>query len=190
MSFSKNIVPSDNWMDYLIEDADVEETSTNAVTKEFLNGMAKYLKGMTDLIYPVGSIFISTKNVNPKAYLGGEWVEFGKGRTIVGVDSGQTEFNTVKKTGGHKELQAHTHAFSGTTSASGKHTHTVDAFDSYNGNANFEGGSFFAVKNQTLKTTEAPNHTHIVSGTTDKAGTGDAKNLQPYITVYMFERTK
>ena len=33
--------------------------------------------------------------------------------TLVGVDTSQTEFNTVKKTGGSKHLQAHSNNYGG-----------------------------------------------------------------------------
>ena len=37
------------------------------------------------------------------AALGGGWVSWGAGRVPVGVDTTQTEFNTVGKTGGAKK---------------------------------------------------------------------------------------
>ena len=53
--------------------------------------------------FPVNSVFISVVNTNPSILLGyGTWVAFGPGRVVVGVDTGQTEFNTVEKTGGSK----------------------------------------------------------------------------------------
>jgi len=53
--------------------------------------------------FPVNSVFISVVDTNPSNLLGyGTWVTFGTGRVIVGVDTGQTEFNTVEKTGGSK----------------------------------------------------------------------------------------
>lgn len=57
------------------------------------------------LVYPIGSIYISVVNTNPGTLFGGTWVAFGTGRTVFGVDSAQTEFNTVEKTGGSKETQ-------------------------------------------------------------------------------------
>ena len=53
--------------------------------------------------------------------------QFAIGRTLVGVDTGQSEFNTVLKTGGHKELQSHNH--SGTISNSGSHQHTGNTLE-------------------------------------------------------------
>ncbi len=63
------------------------------------------------LIYPVGAIMPSTVNVNPGTYLTGTtWELFGAGKTLVGVDTTDDDFNAVEKTGGQKEwLYTHTH---------------------------------------------------------------------------------
>ena len=85
--------------------------------------------------YYVGKLIFDTKNVNPATYLGfGTWQLWGSGRVPVGVDTSQTEFNTVEKTGGEKthkltvaELASHTHKFTGNiTGSSGGHTHTLN----------------------------------------------------------------
>ena len=52
--------------------------------------------------WPIGSIYISVVNTNPSQWFGGVWESFGSGRVLVGVDTSQTEFNTVLKTGGEK----------------------------------------------------------------------------------------
>lgn len=57
-----------------------------------------------DLIYPIGSLLFTTTNTNPATTLGGTWERYAKGRTIVGVDEAQSEFNTAGKTGGSKDL--------------------------------------------------------------------------------------
>lgn len=118
-------------------------------------------------IYPVGSIYINTVNTNPSDFLGGTWEAFGTGRTLVGVDTLQTEFNTVEKTGGEKthtltvdELPPHTHGIGySNTAMAGSNQSRVD------------GASSSAVASQ-------------------QTGRGKAHNiLQPYITVYMWKRT-
>jgi len=55
-------------------------------------------------IYPVGSIYINASNAtNPDTLLGfGTWVAFGAGRVMVGLDSGDTDFDTAEETGGAK----------------------------------------------------------------------------------------
>ena len=57
-----------------------------------------------DLIYPIGSLHFTTKNTNPSTTIGGTWERYAKGRTIVGVDEAQNEFNTAGKAGGTKDL--------------------------------------------------------------------------------------
>ena len=71
-----------------------------------------------ETLYPVGSIYINASvSTNPSTLFGfGTWVEFGKGRVLVGVDTGQTEFDTLGETGGAKthtlsinEMPSHNH---------------------------------------------------------------------------------
>jgi hypothetical protein len=53
--------------------------------------------------WPVGSVFISVVSTNPNTLLGGgTWAAFGAGRVLVGIDAGQTEFDTVEENGGAK----------------------------------------------------------------------------------------
>ena len=50
--------------------------------------------------FPIGTVLITVTNSNPSNFTTGTWISFGTGRTIVGIDTSQTEFNTVEKTGG------------------------------------------------------------------------------------------
>ena len=123
--------------------------------------------------HPVGSIYMSVDSANPGIAYGGTWVAWGSGRVPVGVDTGQTEFNTVEKTGGAKthtltinEMPSHTHNFKGgktsiLAASDGIGLMGASASDGYG------------------------NWGYIVQGT----GGGQAhNNLQPYITCYMFKR--
>ena len=67
------------------------------------------VNNVIDMIYPIGSIYMSVNDTDPAILFGGVWESFGAGRTLVGVDTSQTEFNTVEKTGGSKHLQEHSH---------------------------------------------------------------------------------
>lgn len=54
------------------------------------------------LMHRVGDIIFSTSDVNPSTIYGGTWVAWGKGRVPVGVDTSDSDFNTVEKTNGTK----------------------------------------------------------------------------------------
>lgn len=65
------------------------------------------LDEVVDALYPVGSIYLSTLSTNPATLLGrGTWVAFGAGRALVGLDSGDADFNAAEKTGGAKTVAA------------------------------------------------------------------------------------
>lgn len=58
-----------------------------------------------DRIYPVGSIYLSVTDstaAQVEARFGGTWVSFGAGKTLVGVDTNDVDFDTVEETGGEK----------------------------------------------------------------------------------------
>ncbi|CAI3327997.1 hypothetical protein CIRMBP1229_02406 [Enterococcus cecorum] len=139
-----------------------------------INGRAIKQNGRTllDMFYPVGSIFITTVNTNPSSYMGGSWVRFGNGQTLVGVNESDTDFNTVQKTGGSK---SHTIDYSNFPARATIQKSWKGGTVSY---APWQGGNVSA-------------GTWIVSTPYDMGESyGRAiSNLQPYITVYMWRRT-
>lgn len=48
----------------------------------------KLVSSIKSAMYPVGSVYITYNNVNPGTFLGGTWVQFGQGRTLVGEGTG------------------------------------------------------------------------------------------------------
>lgn len=54
--------------------------------------------------HPIGSIEINVSGANPSTYLGGTWVAWGTGKVPVGVNTNDSDFNTVEKTGGSKTV--------------------------------------------------------------------------------------
>lgn len=126
-------------------------------------------KQLLDVFYPVGTIYESTKPDNPATFMGGTWSRFGNGRVLVGVDETDPTFNVPLQIGGEKshtlsiqEIPSHTHGFRG-------------------------GGENNYVRVE-------PSSTYGYSGNSDKTttatGGGQAhNNLQPFVTVYRWQRT-
>lgn len=146
---------------------------------------------LADLVYPVGSIYMSVNNVNPSALFGGTWEAWGNGRVPVGVNTSDSSFNTAEKTGGEK-----THKL--TNSEMPSHDHgSADHNYPY-----FILGSSSALRSGLTDTLSGEDRVYPfyenlgsgyrfgVHGATSKVG-GDAahNNLQPYITCYMWKRT-
>ena len=127
------------------------------------------IQAAANLIYPVGSIYMSVKNTSPASLFGGSWAAFGAGRALVGVNTSDTSFNTVEKTGGEKthtltisEMPSHSHTWSYDNVGGSREGPRID-----NGNTSY----------------------YIYNRETSFEGGGSAhNNLQPYITVYIWKR--
>jgi len=135
---------------------------------------ANFVSVKTEL-YPIGSIYTNASNgINPGTLLGfGTWVAFGAGKVQVGIDTGQTEFDTAEETGGAK-----TH----TLSAAEMPTHNHDI----NSGIGYGAGGLGAGVGRA----DANSPAALWSFTSGNAGSGNAhNNLQPYIVVYMWKRT-
>lgn len=129
-----------------------------------------------NLVYPVGSIYLSVNNTNPGTLFGGTWVAWGTGRVPVGINTGDSDFNTVEKTGGAK-----THVLS--EAQIPNHVHkgiywSTKRISLNNGSVGYQLG---------WSSGGADDATVLSTGAT---GGGQAHpNLQPYITCYMWKRT-
>lgn len=120
-------------------------------------------------VYPVGSIYISTTSTNPNTVFGfGTWAAFGAGKTLVGLDSGDGDFDTSEETGGAK-----THTL--TVDEMPSHQHTQALGGSLSTSPNAPGGYVIGSENSSL---------------VNATGGGSAhNNLPPYIVTYFFKRT-
>ena len=89
-----------------------------------------------DKMYPVGTIYMSVSNTNPSTLFGGTWEAWGSGKVPVGVDSNDTDFDTVEETGGTKSVTltsaqsgvpAHAHGLNSHTHSVGAHSHGLNS---------------------------------------------------------------
>lgn len=137
----------------------VNNMITNLTTR--VNNLGKEL-------YPVGALYMSTITANPSTYIGGTWVAWGTGKVPVAVDTSQTEFNTVEKSGGAKT-----------------HTLSTNEMPIHNHQSNHYLGSTSGVMQGYL----GVNGTISGVATSSTGGGAAHNNLQPYITCYMWKRT-
>lgn len=141
------------------------------LSPENLNEMQEIL---FQAIYPVGSIYMSTASTNPATLFGfGTWELWGQGRVPVGVDTSDTDFDTVEETGGEKE-----------------HTLTIDEIPSHNHKTNI--GVVLSPESSGYRIGESGvvrANDNIERDSQNTGGNQPHSILQPYITCYMWKRT-
>lgn len=183
--------------------------TTQLATTAFVNAALQ-------AVYPVGSIYINAaSSSNPSALMGfGTWVEFGAGKVIVGLNSSDTDFDTLEETGGSK-----TSTSSGTISGTvgdtalteaqmpkhyhqmvGPHSTTIvqgssSSWYNYGGGTPDDGAVAYATwstggsassGSQSTGTSNGDSHTHSFSGSFSGS---TQSTVQPYIVVKMWKRT-
>lgn len=183
-----------------LENGRVEQAAKADKILAFDGTYGSLAQACLNMIYPVGSIYMSANNVSPQTFLGGTWEPWGAGRVPVGVDMNDTSFSSVEKTGGEK-----THVLSPTEMP--RHEHS---------GIQFKGAGVFSRKDPTAitPTVKYTRKKHVANFTTTtiedvtayEQGSGEVtdtveveygialggnvahNNLQPYITCFMWKR--
>lgn len=109
--------------DYAAEDATIDASALYSGFVDALKALSK--QAVIDVVFPVGSVYISTASTNPATLFGiGTWERIGSGRTLIDAGGGFT----AGSTGGadtHRltvnEMPAHNHT--AWTEAAGNHAH-------------------------------------------------------------------
>lgn len=117
----------------------------------------------------INDIFLSFSNEDPSKRFGGKWILIAVGRTLVGVDPNDPDFNLPFKIGGSKSMQ--------------KHNHTV--YGEGEKNPVVLGNSTWGWNGGVIPYSDNTAGSHVI---TDEAGDGDSGNLQPFITCYIWYR--
>ena len=134
-------------------------------------------------IYPVGAVYITYNNNNPGKFLGGTWVRFGEGRTLIGEGTGNDGSTSMSFT---------------PNSSDGKYKNTHYHVTSFGWDMNaFYAGKPDGAKNNDYNRTSVIPNGYIVSANSSATSqsrlnwTDDRtiSNVQPYIVVYFWRRT-
>lgn len=146
---------------------------------------------IVDLIYPIGAIYISVTSTSPETLFGGTWSAFGAGRTLVGLDSGDTDFDATEETGGAKTVAGdpHSHSLSAANAGVPYGLNSTKTYVNRNGpavsvaDANVETTSWSGAGATTITTSLG------LEGDTDSESPAATSVVQPYIVTYMWKRT-
>lgn len=168
-----------------------------------------------DMVYPVGSVYITFSNTSPAVLFGGTWTKI-EGKFIIGASSSYNNDST----GGastHTHTNPNTSTFSGSTStysgSTGGHAITVDQMPSHShsirANTGRDDSNFTHVYGELqggdssdpnwYPSTGATgsgqahshtmNHSHTMDHSHTIGNTGSSSNIPPYIAANIWRRT-
>lgn len=160
--------------DIFLKDAKEAAEQLDEAFHQEINGSLKRM--VLDMMYPIGTLYWSSKNTNPHTLFGGEWKRIKDAFIYAAGDA-----DTVNATGGSKttslgvaNLPAH------------NHTVTITTTEGTTGTAN-EYPMLYKSNASNDKTTTSAKIT-VTNGGNGKT-TGDAfNNMPPYIVKYCWER--
>jgi hypothetical protein len=160
--------------------------------------------------WPVGSVHLRYDSIDPGTIFGGTWTLFAKGRTIIGVDSTDPDFDTLGETGGAKThaidqgmVPPHTHDAGPNLvmNTVADHTHgagsyTVPRKSAAGGVAGAATGNSTSNGDINVVGTSgaAGGHGHNITGNTGNGsqnglGQTPLPTMDPYIVTYIWRRT-
>lgn len=134
--------------------------------------MTKFYKAVGDkCLLPIGTIYINVNSTNPSTWFNGTWERFGQGRMLLSVNDNDANLKSALLTGGEYN-----------------HTLTIDEMPKHNHSLLFD--QSFAPGTNGVRTGVQTAWTDQSSFIGYKGGDKPHNNMPPYITVYMWKRTK
>ena len=152
---------------------------------EIADGWAVKSRGIVDLIYPVGSLYLSVGSASPAVLFGGTWEQIRDRFLLAAGDS-----FSAGETGGAAAHRHTTGNFTLTVNEIPSHYHKASNYKAISGWEGDSPGYFLSDGRQGSSTTTGPNTGSTGGGRPHNHGdTGDASSLPPYLAVYIWKRT-
>ena len=204
----KAIIDVDSELSSTSENPVQNKTITSALNdKAGLNHthLSEQILDLIDVIYPVGSIYMSVNNVNPATLFGGEWEQIkdkfllSSGDVYSNATEGGSADAVVVKHNHTQNPHNHTQNGHSHTPASGRSFMTAPTGSGWNeiAGANISGSGYhyiatedksnYNVYVQGSGSTTATNQQQTATNQ-EKGEDGTGKNLPPYLAVFMWKR--
>lgn len=160
--------------------------SLNGVTISFSNKKWYHTVSFIDIIYPIGSIYMSVNSINPSLFIGGTWEQIqdrfllASGFTYSAGSTGGSSKVALTKA----QMPRHNH-----TQAQHRHKQANKYSDgSGSAGAYVYSSNRKATDHYTDYQTPVINHTGGTGTTNVDANGSPHENMPPYLTVYMWKR--
>lgn len=170
-----------------------ENTSSSHVLVESGNEIQyrdwnKLVNSIKNAMYPVGAVYITYNNNNPGNFLGGTWVQFGQGRTLMGQgtgNDGSTSMSFTANNTGGKYNHNHIYGIKLNEYYSATSNLRVRKPDgSWQGGIKDGTGHAYFNNCSQAANKELNTDTYKIESNTSNSGT-----IQPYIVVFFWRRT-
>lgn len=136
------------------------------------------ISDLIDVIYPIGSIYMSVNSTSPQTLFGGTWEQI---KDTFLLASGDTYANGTTGGSADATLVSHQHG----TNTSGEYFVTSESSEANNTRVTYSSSGNRYVDGMTSSST--PFHHRVGTGYVGSSGTG--KNMPPYLAVYVWKRT-
>ena len=146
----------------IVQSGETKKLNFETITKTILN-----------TAFPIGKVEVFFDNDDHSNYLGFEWERTAIGKTPVGIDESDTDFNVIGKIGGEKE-----HTL--TVNELASHTHLYNASI---GAGNSEGTLNFGINGSVITGT----YGNAIQNT---GGSQPHNNLQPFEVMAFWKRVR
>lgn len=149
-----------------------------------ITGRNLTFESIFDAIYPVGALFITEADDDPNDLFTGTWVQYAEGTTLVGVDSGDSDFDTAGETGGSKtqtltvgNLPPHAHSMN--------HSHDITRKTGVGSSSGMARGNGSSEPDATTSSHSGDTG----SGSSNGLNSDSFSLMNPYTAVYIWKRT-